>query len=253
MPEVVTLDVTDKVAWLTLNRPEKLNALDRATVRDLAALLDELGRRDDVRVVVTRGAGRAYCAGSDLLDLAPLSPAEAAAAELEHAAAGARLDALPQPTIAMLHGFVLGGGLGLALYHDFRIASETAILGMPEVELGWTPPWALGRLLDVVGPTHARWLALAGTRLTGAEARAIGLVNQVAPEEQLADTVGALARRLAGLSPTALRETKALINRMSPLRQPAWDVAAAAAFEACYATPEARASVAAFLARKRKG
>jgi enoyl-CoA hydratase/carnithine racemase len=252
MPEVVTLDVTDKVAWLTLNRPEKLNALDRATVRELVALLDELGRREDVRVVVTRGAGRAYCAGSDLLDLASLSPAEAAAAEFHHAAAGARFDALPQPTIAMLHGFVLGGGLGLALYHDFRIASETAILGMPEIELGWTPPWALGRLLDVVGPTHARWLALAGTRLTGVEARAIGLVNQVAPEEQLVDTVGALARRLAGLSPTALRETKALINRMSPLRQPAWDVAAAAAFEACYATPEARASVAAFLARPKR-
>ncbi len=78
---------------------------------------------DDVRVVVTCGEGRAYCAGSDLADIAPLSPAEAASAEREHGEACALLDTLPQPTIAMLHGYVLGGGLGLALYHDFRLAA----------------------------------------------------------------------------------------------------------------------------------
>lgn len=248
---LVELAVADGVAWLTLNRPEKLNVLDRATVGALAARLGALKHRADVRVVVTRGAGRAYCAGSDLTDLAPLSPAEAAIAERAHSEAGALLDVLPQPTIALLHGYALGGGLGLALYHDFRFASDSCVLGLPEVELGWTPPWAMGRLVDVVGPTHARWLALGCVRVSGAEATAIGLVNEVVPAADLTERVEAFARRLAAMPPAGLRETKALINQMAPLRRSEWDDAAAAAFERCYAEPEARANVAAFLLRRR--
>ncbi len=247
------LDVTvaDTVAWLTLNRPAKLNALNRSLVRELADVLLELGKRPDVRVVVTRGAGRAFCAGSDLADLAPLSAADAAAVEREHGVACALLDSLPQPTVAALHGYVLGGGLGLALYHDFRIAEESTTLGMPEVELGWTPPWAMGRLVDVVGSTHARWLSLACERVSGAEARALGLVNAVTPDGCLNERVEAFARRLASLPAEAARETKALILRMSPLRRPEWDAAAAEAFERCYATSEAKANVAAFVSRRK--
>jgi enoyl-CoA hydratase/carnithine racemase len=251
MGATLELAIADGIAWLTLNRPEKLNALDRPTIRTLAASLDEVRERGDVRVVVTRGNGRAFCAGSDLADLAPLSPAEAADAEREHADACARFDVLPQPTIAMVHGYVLGGGLGLALYHDFRIAAESAILGMPEVELGWTPPWAMGRLVDVAGSARARWVAIAGSRLTASEAKTVGLVDDVAPDAELSQRVTALAHRLAGLSPTAVRETKSLILRMSPLRRPEWDAAAAEAFERCYGTPEARASVEAFLKRRK--
>lgn len=248
---MVDLQISSGVAWLTLNRPAKLNALDLTSVRELAAHLRALREREDVRVVVTRGAGRAFCAGSDLADLAPLSPAEAAVAEAEHAAAGALYDALPQPTLAVLHGYVLGGGLGLALYHDFRIAATSATLGMPEIELGWTPPWAVGRLVDVVGSANARWLALAGVRVSGAEATAIGLVNEAVADEQLAERAEAFAHRLAGLSPTALRETKDLLVRISPLRRAEWDHAASAAFERCFATSEARASIDRFLQKGR--
>lgn len=247
----VDLEVSAGVAWLTLNRPAVLNALDRESVRELAARIRELSGRDDVRVVVTRGAGRAFCAGSDLRDLAPLSPAEAADAEREHGAAFALLDALPWPTIAMLHGYVLGGGLGLALYHDFRIASAGATFGMPEVELGWTPPWAMGRLVDLAGGASARWLSMTGERLSAEEARAIGLLNDVVEEDRLAARVEALAARLAAMPPEGLRQTKALISRMSPLRAPEWDEAAARAFEECWGKPEARANVRAFLERRR--
>ena len=247
----VNLEVSAGIAWLTLNRPAVLNALDRASVREFAARLRELAGREDVRVVVTRGAGRAFCAGSDLRDLAPLSPAEATDAEREHAATFALLDALPWPTIAMLHGYVLGGGLGLALYHDFRIAAASTTLGMPEVELGWTPPWAMGRLVDVVGGASARWLAMAGERISADDARAIGLVNQTVPDDRLAERVEAFARRLAAMPPEGLRQTKALINRMSPRRAAEWDEAAARAFEVCWGRPEARANVERFLARRR--
>lgn len=247
----VDFEVTGGVAWLTLNRPEVLNALDRETVREFAARIRELDGRADVRVVVTRGAGRAFCAGSDLRDLAPLSSAEATDAEREHGAAFARLDALPWPTIAALHGYTLGGGLGLALYHDFRIAAESTILGMPEVELGWTPPWAMGRLVDLVGGAGARWLAMACERISADDARALGLVHEVVPDDQLTARVESLARRLAAMPPEGLSQTKALINRMSPLRAPEWDEAAARAFEVCWGKPEARANVRTFLERRK--
>lgn len=248
---MVELSIRDRVAWLTLQRPQVLNALDRATVHQFAGHVEALRKRDDVHVVITRGDGRAFCAGSDLRDLAPLSAQEARAAEQEHADAFALLDTLPQPTIAVLHGYVLGGGLGLALYHDFRIAAESATLGMPEVELGWTPPWAVGRLTDIVGGVNARWLLLTSARVSAAEAQRLGLVNQVVPEHQLLASAEALAQKLASIPPMALRRTKALLNEMSPLRKPEWDVRAAEAFEACYATAEAQSSVAAFMARKK--
>lgn len=249
---VVDLAISESVAYLTLNRPAVLNALDQESVHLLVSHLEAIGVRPDVRVVVTRGAGRAYCAGSDLRDLAPRPPAEAAAVERAHGAAAALLDSLPQPTIAMLHGYVLGGGLGLALSHDLRVAAESTVLALPEIELGWTPPWAMGRLVDVVGGANARWLALTGARISAAEAKALGLVHEVVADDQLAERVAALARRLAGRPPEGLRQTKALLNRLAPLRRPEWDEEAARAFEICFATPEAQENVRHFLTRRRR-
>jgi 3-hydroxypropionyl-coenzyme A dehydratase len=234
-----------------LNRPNKLNALDRETVREFAAHARDLATRGDVRVVVTRGEGRAFCAGSDLNDLVPLSPAEAASAERERGDTFALLDALPQPTIALLHGYVLGGGLGLALYHDFRIAAATTVLGMPEVELGWTAPWGMGRLVDVVGGTHARWLAMTCARVPAEQARQMGLVNAVVPDASLNDYANELARRMVAMPAGGLKHSKSLINAMSPLRAQRWDAAAADAFESDFAQPEAKRNVTAFVARRK--
>ncbi len=250
--EKVELSITGNIAWLTLKRPEVLNAIDGEMTRQYAVYLQQLRERSDIRVVITRGEGRAFCAGSDLHELAPLSPAEAAAAEREQGNTFALLDTLPQPTIAMLHGYVLGGGVGLAVYHDFRIAAISAILGMPEVELGWIPPWAMGRLVDVIGGANARWIAMACRRVTASEAKAIGLVHEVVPDEQLIDRVETFAHQLAALPATAVHHTKVLINQMSPLRGSQWDAAAAAAFEICYATPKAKEKVAAFVARRKE-
>ena len=250
--EVVGLSVTDGIAWLTLKRPEVLNAINSAITHQLAAHLTELRERDDVRVVVTQGEGRAFCAGSDLREIGPLSPDEAGAAEREQGDTFTLLDHLPQPTIAALHGHVLGGGVGLAVYHDFRIASASATLGLPEVELGWPPPWALSRLVDVVGAANARWLVMACKRVTSDEAKELGLVNEVVPDEQLAERVEALARGLAAMPPDGVRRTKALITRMSPLRDPQWDAIATVEFERSYGTPEAQENVAAFLARRKR-
>ena len=249
---MISLTVEDGIAWLTLNRPEVLNAMDLGSVRALAAHLAGIREREDVRVVVTEGAGRAFCAGSDLTDLAALSPAEAAAVEREHENAFSLMDGMPQPTVAMLHGYVLGGGVGMALYHDFRIASVSARLGMPEVELGWTPPWGMGRLVDVVGGSAARWIAMGCESVTGDEAKGLGLVHDCVADDALRDRVRAFALRLGSFPPVALRQTKALLNRISSLRDARWDAAASEAFEVCFGTDEARANVAAFVARKKK-
>ena len=248
---MIDLTIENGIAWLTLNRPEVLNAMDLESVRAYGGHLEGIRGREDVRVVVTRGAGRAFCAGSDLKELAPLTPERAADVERAHADAFALLDDIPQPTVAMLHGHVLGGGVGLALYHDFRIASESARLGMPEVELGWTPPWGLGRLVDVAGGAAAGWIAMGCETVTGEEAMGLGLVHDCVADDALSDRVRTFALRLASFPPAALRETRALLNRISSARDARWDAAASKAFEACFGTDEARANLEAFIARKK--
>ena len=127
---MLDFQVAGGIACLTLQRPTVLNAINQEMANLFSSRVEELESRSDVRVVVTRGEGRAFCAGSGMSELAPLSAEEAANYELRFATIFPSLDRLPQPTIAVLHGHVLGGGLGLAMYHDFRIASTTACLGM---------------------------------------------------------------------------------------------------------------------------
>ena len=250
---MLDLQVKEGIAWVTLQRPQVLNAINQEMANLILGQIQELEKRTDVRVIITRGAGRAFCAGSDLRELAPLSPGQAAAYELEVARIFSILDRLPQPTIAALHGHVLGGGLGLALYHDFRLASETASLGMPEVELGWIPPWAVGRLAEVVGLQKARWILMTCATMTGMEAAEIGLVDKAVPDQQLLSCVEELARRLATMPSEGIRRTKMLVNRMSSLRRFDWDVTASEAFQECYEKPEAQKKIADFLASKKKG
>jgi enoyl-CoA hydratase/carnithine racemase len=249
---MLELQIKDGIAWLTLQRPAVLNAINQELANSFSARIQELNKRSDVRAVITRGEGRAFCAGSDLRELATMSAGQAAACELGFAEIFSALDRLPQPTIAALHGHVLGGGLGLALYHDFRIASETAKLGMPEVELGWTPPWAMGRLADVVGFQKARWILMNCATMTSSEAAEIGLVDEVVPDDQLLNRAEELARRSASMPPEGIKRTKMLLNRMAPLRQFEWDAAASDAFRECYEKPEAQQKISDFLKKKKQ-
>lgn len=248
---MLDFQVKDGIAWITLQRPEVLNALNREMAEQFLDRVEEIEKRTDVRVVITRGEGRGFSAGSDLRELATLSPMEASQYELRFAEIFSTLDRIPQPTIAALHGHVLGGGLGLALYHDFRITSESASLGMPEVELGWTPPWAMGRLADVVGFSKARWMLMTCGAMTGAQAAEIGLVNESVPVDRVLDRVEELARRFVAMPAEGLARTKSMLNRMSSLRGFDWDVAASEAFQHCYEKPEAQKRIADFLVKKK--
>ena len=250
--EPVRLFVQDGIAWLTLNRPEVLNALDQKMVNRYADLLDQIRDDRDIRVVITRGAGRAFCSGSDLHELAPLSPIHAASLERGYGEVFGRLDSLPQPTIALIHGYALGGGLQITLYHDFRIASTSAIFGLPEVELGWTPPWSLGRMVDLVGGAASRWLLLTCERVEAARARELGLINEVVPETELLHRGETLARRLASFPRKGLAQTKTLLKQMSDLRSDHWEGVASSAFQDCYGSRESQENIKTFTAARQR-
>ena len=190
---------------LTLDRPDKLNALSTELERDLEAALQS----DDVRtsrVVVVRGEGRAFCAGADLnqfgdRDLASILEYYRTTGDVyEHVAA------LPQPSIAALHGWTLGGGLELALACDFRVADETARVGLPEVAIGIVPSCGrpAARLTRLVGPGRARELMLLRDHVDAAEALRLGVVTEVVPAGEALTRSLELAEALAGRPPLAV-------------------------------------------------
>ncbi len=200
----------DGIATVTMNRPEALNAF---TSEQLAAMLETIrSLRGDrsVRCVILTGAGaRAFAAGADIKEMVDKTGDQGAAfGRLGHAVAGA-LEGLPQPTIAAVNGFALGGGTEVALACDIRLASENAVFAQPEVTLGILPGWgATQRLTRLVGPGLAAEIILSGRRVNADEALRIGLVNAVYPSDRLMAEALKLANQIAANSPRALAAAK---------------------------------------------
>ena len=201
------------VATVVLDRPKQLNALDAATLRELARAVRELRRDETVRAVVITGAGeKAFSAGADIRAMAAMSPAEGHAySRLSHEVL-ARLEALPVPVVAAVNGVALGGGLELALACDLIVISARARLGQPEINLGLIPGFGgTQRLVRRVGVGRARDLVYLGRTVEADEALRIGLVDRVAPPEHVADEAARLAAELAAKPPLALAQAKRAI------------------------------------------
>jgi enoyl-CoA hydratase len=209
----VRLDREEAVAIITVDRPEALNAFDVETLGALLVRLRELD--DDVRVVVLTGAGdRAFAAGADIKHMSELDVEEANAwGELGHEV-GRLLETIPQPTIAAINGFALGGGCELALACDLRYAATNAKLGQPEINLGIIPGWGgTQRLARVAGIGLAKELILTGRTVDADEAYRRGLVHAVFEPAELMRKTLETARLLASKSPIALAAAKAAVNR----------------------------------------
>ena len=246
---IVEVDAQDGVAWLRLNRPEALNALNRPLTSALEEALERVAAMDEVRVLVVAGRGRAFCAGNDIKEMQTIAPDEAEALARRHAAIVQRFSSLPQVTIAAVDGYALGGGLMLAIAQDLRVASDRARFGLPEVTLGFPPAYGIARLLDVVAGGHARDLLLTGRTIHATEALRIGLVNRVVAPPTLEASVTSLAAEIArsprsGLSAT--KEIVASIRSGGPGRE-------AEGYAAALRTsPAARERIRQFASRKKK-
>src|SRR5882672_9067678 len=199
----VRYESKDRIARLTINRPEKLNALDRLTVEELDHAVAAAGRDPEVGVLILTGAGeKAFVAGADINELASQSPVEGAAYARAGQAVLSRLETLGKPSIAAINGYALGGGLELALACTLRVAAETARLGQPETTLGIIPGYGgTQRLSRLVGRGRAFELILTGEPIDAQEAYRIGLVNRVAPAADLPAVAEALARTLLARGP----------------------------------------------------
>jgi len=211
--ETLLLERRDRVAFITINRPDKRNALNIKMREEGATLLDELRQDDSIGVVVFTGAGdKAFIAGADIAEFAGRS------AMMQRDVMTARslftaIDSFPKPVIAMINGYCLGGGCELALACDLRIASENASFGQPEINLGIIPGGGgTQRLPRLIGEGKAMELILTGEIIDAQTAFAIGLVNHVVPADQLAAKTMEIAQRIAEKSPIALRLAKEAVK-----------------------------------------
>jgi len=214
--ETVLLDRRDRVAVITINRPEKRNALNIQTRAEGAAILDELRADDSVRVVIITGAGdKAFIAGADIAEFADRTAISQREIMLERGLFNA-VDTFPKPIIAMVNGYCLGGGCEVALACDIRVASENASFGQPEINLGIIPGGGgTQRLPRLVGEGKAMEMILTGEILDAQTAFNLGLVNHVVPADQLEIKTMEIANRIAEKSPIALRLAKEAIKLAS--------------------------------------
>ena len=211
--ETILVERRNGVAIITINRPEKRNALNIQTRLEGAAVLDELRADDSVRVVVFTGAGdKAFVAGADIAEFANRTAITQREVMLDRSLFNA-IDGFPKPVIAMINGYCLGGGCELALACDIRIASERASFGQPEINLGIMPGGGgTQRLTRLVGEGKAMELILTGAIIDAQTAFTIGLVNHVVPADQLETKTMEIASRIAEKSPIALRLAKEAVK-----------------------------------------
>lgn len=254
MYENILFEKKDGVAYLTLNRPDRLNALNGAVLKELDDALAAIDGDAEIRVLVVRGAGeKALAAGADITEMQSME----AEAGMAFGAFGqkvfAKIEALRQPSIAMIPGFALGGGCELALACDIRIASEKARFGQPEVGLGITAGFGgTQRLPRLVGRGAASLLLfLLGKHDRAAEALRIGLVDKIVPHDALAAEVSALAEGIARQAPYAVQQTKRCIRHGLESGLESGLSYEAQAFGLCFSTKEQKDRMRAFVNRRR--
>lgn len=208
MTEQITTELRDGFAIVTLNKPNRRNALGTESMAGLQRVLREFAKTNDCRAVVLTGAPPAFCAGSDLKELGGLSIEEMCAHEAETAQVAREIAYLPVPVIAAVEGYALGGGFILATSCDIVVSGQGAKWNMPEVRNGWIPPWGLQTLVARVGPVRGRLITWGVTEIDGTEAARLGIADEVVEDGQALNRACDLATRLAALPRHAVSSTK---------------------------------------------
>ena len=219
MADEVLCSIDGGVATVTLNRPEKRNAMNTPLLDGLRACFDDLDARQDVRVIVVRGSGRAFCSGMDLNEM---SRKQASDADPETGVTAVlhRIEQSRHPTIAMVQGAAFAGGCELALHCDLRIAADVARFAMPLARIGLVVPFALGqKLVEIIGPAFTRQILLTGQPVDAGRAYEMGMVHTVVPAADLERATYDLAKTIAGNAPLSLAGMKSTIRRALSLRE----------------------------------
>lgn len=241
-----------RLGVVRINHPEALNALDTLVLRELGQAFDAFAADAGIDVVVLTGEGRAFVAGADIAEMSAMTAAEGKAFGRLGADVFRKIELLPQPVIAAVNGFALGGGCELAMACDIRIASAKAKFGQPEVGLGITPGFSgTQRLPRLVGLGKAKELIYTAAVIPADEALRIGLVNKVVAPEALMDEALALAATIASKARLAVRYAKEAINRGIETDIETGIAVEASLFGLCFATADQKEGMAAFL-QKRK-
>src|SRR5688572_29032112 len=211
--ELLTFQVADRIATITVNRPDKLNALNDALMRELGLAIDEARERTDVGAVLLTGAGRAFVAGADIAELADQNATEGKARAERGQRVFRRFEQSPKPTLAAVNGFALGGGCELAMACHIRLASDAAKFGQPEVKLGIVAGYgATQRLPRLVGRGKAMEMRLTADMIDATEAHRIGLVNHVVEQAELLRFCRSLLARVLANGPVAVGLTMQAID-----------------------------------------
>jgi len=254
MYKTLLYEKKDDIGILTVNRPDKLNAISNELTSELSSLMDELEKDDKLRVLVITGAGdKAFVAGADIQELVDRDARMGRRVSRDRQEIFSRIENLPVPVIAAVNGYALGGGLELALACNIRVCSEKAQFGAPEVKLGIIPgDGGTQRLPRLVGLGRGMEMVLTGDFIDAQEAYRIGLVNKVVPPEELMKAAMELAQKIASRPPLAVRYAKEAVNRSQE-----GDTASGFALESYLhaltcTTEDKKEGVAAFL-EKRKG
>jgi enoyl-CoA hydratase/carnithine racemase len=250
MADEILCSIQDGIATLTLNRPEKRNAINQAMIESLTAHFNDLEQHRDVRVVVIRGAGKVFCAGRDLREMGQQQSAEGTT-RTGVVEVFQQLEALRHPTIAMVHGDALAGGCEMALHCDLRVAADVARFGMPLAHLGLMVPFELTcKLIEVIGTAFTKQFLLTAQPIDAIRAYEIGLVHQVVPAADLEQGTYTMARAIAGNAPLALQGIKTAIQRALSLHKQIAHADLDTLIERTHRSTDAREGVRAWLEKR---
>ncbi len=251
--ENINYTAENGIATIAINRPKALNALNLATLTELKDVVEKIAVDKTVQVVIITGAGeKSFVAGADIVEMSTKNAVEGRVWGQVGQNIFTEIENLPQPVIAAVNGFALGGGCELACACDIRYASENAKFGQPEVGLGITPGFGgTQRLTRVVGRGHAKELIYTANIIDAQEALRIGLVNKVVPQAELMDAVMKLAKTITKKAPVAVQLAKAAINRGINC-----DVVTGISYEAevfglCFATADQKEGMKAFIEKRK--
>ncbi|MGQ0794784.1 MAG: enoyl-CoA hydratase/isomerase family protein [Nitrosopumilaceae archaeon] len=249
--QYLQVDEDEELTLITINRPDKLNAMNFALMDELFTVLERI-ENDSSKVIVITGAGhKAFCAGADIEYMSKIGSVEAEKYALRGHEVLNKIESIEKPVIAAINGYALGGGCELALACDLRFASSNAQLGQPEVAIGICPGWGgTQRLLRIIGPARAKDLIFTGRKISAEEALSMGLINKIVPAEKLLTEVELYAKNISKNSNFAIGKAKMLVNRGNDANLDTGLKLEIYSWSLCFSTKDREERMKAFIERK---